>query len=48
MTDQDKVTMLRNAMAALLRQTAGKPDPIHPAWQKARADAADAFQKTAD
>ena len=46
MTDKEKIDMLRNAMAALLRQTAD-PDPIHPAYQKAREDAAEAFQKTA-
>ena len=47
MTDQQKIDALRDALAALLRQTAD-PDPIHPAWRKAIQDAADVFQKTAN
>lgn len=48
MTDQQKIDTLRNALASLLRQTAGKIDPLHPAFQKARDDAADAFQQTSN
>lgn len=47
MTDQEKIDVLRNALAALLRQTAN-PDPIHPAFIQARANAAEAFQKTSN
>lgn len=45
MTDAEKIDTLRSALAALLRQTVN-PDPIHPAFIKARADAAEAFQRT--
>jgi len=44
MTDQQKIDALRSALAALLR---AMRDPIHPALQQARRDAADAFQQTA-
>ena len=47
MTDQQKIDALRNALAALLRQTVD-PDPIHPVFQDARKNAADVYQQTAN
>ena len=46
MTDQQKIAKLREVLAELLRQTAD-PDPTHPAYQKARRDAAIVFHQTA-
>lgn len=49
MADNDKPTYdeLLKALAALLRQTAN-PDPLHPAFQKAREDAAALYQRAAE
>ena len=45
MTDQQKIDALRDALAALLRQSAN-PDPIHPAYKDAVKKAADIYQAT--
>lgn len=47
MTDKEKVEWLREALAALLRQTAD-PDPMHPAYQEARKRAAAAYHETGE
>lgn len=48
MTDAEKIAFLREALAGLLRQTAGAVDPVHPAFMEAREKAAIAYRETGE